>query len=686
MTYLVKEMEEFCAKRRLEQEPKAEISAGPDPLVFVNSDISLESVRLHLARYSIKDLRQRVGTMAGVIAAIAVVVTLGVWTWLDQHRYAELSSNSLDLFDGYPNWNIGKLYPRLLWTFDLRRDNVDPKSSLKSHQLVVTKPDDPATAISIALTKIGRAKFLFQIGRSAEATSAARSIIHADGVSKDDAYQAKDIIIASAQSQNGASIADLVNDEKIVATRALQRIAVIDPDLFAQMLTSGQKTTASKFDPEQVFPFFPSRCTGSVAGYVDRVFDREWSFTPPASDLLARTKCIPPTLKRDINWNHTNSSQAYLRRLLTPSQDGGALAAGLEKFVVELVNGGADDLSGGRTPSARLSNALDAAVVFDNPQFQCSESLSALIRKLSSLPHDAYEGVSIATYLIKYCGGRGIKSSGGDNLVIDSKDSPIDVPLTALDASSIRKLETEAPAIVLPLVTYQFAMGLRESDKLELIYAMPDLPESAKLLQTAANSTDEDVQTAALLWVLKHRPAEINSMIEKPGLLLLDHSLLLISVFARADKTVFQTLKSHVPNSNAAGPYWAITWGDFDAAIAAITKPDAEDRKNAYECLAFRNDLKLIRDHVIAANNRFYSDVVSHIDRAILEHDRIESDIRETPAPLKVWRAGVDYTETFGGKLLIASLIPDPDLRFRETIKFGPLSRGDDADSLLRPQ
>ena len=75
-----------------------------------------------------------------------------------------------------------------------------------------------------------------------------------------------------------------------------------------------------------------------------------------------------------------------------------------------------------------------------------------------------------------------------------------------------------------------------------------------------------------------------------------------------------------------------------------------------------------------------------HVDRAILEHNRVESDIRETPAPLKVWRAGVDYTETFGGKLLITSLIRDPDLRFRGTIKFGLLSRGDDADSLLRPQ
>jgi Caspase domain len=692
LAFLTNEMEKLFSGRLAglkKQEPKAEVSAGPDPLVFVNSDISLESVRLHLARFSIKDLRQRLVGISCAVAGIAIAVALGIWTWLDQHTYAQFRADGVELLNGYPGWQLLEWYPKPLWGFNFPRSEIDAQSLLgRSKPLVMLKQDDPTAAIANNLTEIGRAKFAAQLGRNVEAATAARLILRASGISKDVGYDAKDIIIASAAVGDGASIADLAGDEKLVATRVLQRIAIIDSNLFEQMLASEQTRDPNRFDQEQVFPFVAATCSGQISAYVDRLFGKEWSFTPYTADLIARTRCVTALLTAKLDWNHVTASQAYLRRLLMPPQEDHDLIGGFEQFVAELLAGTATKGFDIRRPSARLGSALDAAVAFDRPSFGCSQNLMDLLRKFSESPDSlASEGANVAAYFAKYCRGQGIKASGESELEIDVGAGHIAVPLRTLDANTILALESVAPATIMPLVTYQFAVDLRDADKLELIFATPDLPASIKLLENAAGAPDEDVQAAALLWVFHHRRADLVPMMQRLGSRLLDQTILRISVPANTDQAAFAALKSYalITPSRTLRTCWTTMWGALEEAVDEITKPSVQERRNAFECLSFRNDLRSIHGRVAAASNPYYTDVLAHIDRAILEHNRLFADMAAIPAPLKAWRAGIDYTETFGGKLVLISSVPGLDLRLRETIKFGPLSRHDNEEGLVRP-
>jgi hypothetical protein len=172
----------------------------------------------------------------------------------------------------------------------------------------------------------------------------------------------KDIIIATAG--DGASIADLAGDERLVATRALQRIAIIDPKLFEEMLDSEKLADLRRFDQELVFPFFPAACSGSVPGYVDRVLG-EWAFNPYAADLIARTKCVPGSLAAPVDWDRITATQAYLRRLVTPPLADDVLLGGFAAFVEKLAAGGGEVASAAPDAITRLGNGLDAAVAFD---------------------------------------------------------------------------------------------------------------------------------------------------------------------------------------------------------------------------------------------------------------------------------------------------------------------------------
>jgi hypothetical protein len=694
LAFLTNEMEKLFSDRLAglkKQEPKAEISAGPDPLVFVNSDISLESVRLHLARFSIKDVRQRLVHISCAAVGIVIAVALGIWTWLDQHTYAQFRADGVELLKGYPGWQLFGLFPEPLWGFNLQLNEIDGQSLLgRSRPLVMLKQDDPTAAIARNLTEIGRAKFAAQLGRNAEAATIARSILRAGGISKDVGYDAKDIIIASAAAGHGASIASLANDEKLVATRALQRIAIIDPNLFEQMLASDQTRDANRFDQEQVFPFVAAACSGLISAHIDRLFAKEWSFTPYAADLIARTRCVPAPLRAKVDWNHVTATQAYLRRLLVPPQADYDLMEGFEQFVAELLAGTATKDFDIRRPSARLGSALDAAVAFDRPSFGCSQNLVGLLRKFAEPPDGLdSEAVSIAAYLARYCGRQGIpiRASEKSDLEIDLGAVRMTVPLQILDAKAIQAFVSLSPATMLPLVTYQIVADLRGADKLESIFAAPDLPASVKLLETAAAAPDEDVQAAALLWVFHHRPTDLVPMIQGLGSLLLHQAILRISVSAHADEAAYVTLKAHALNapSKKLRACWTVVWGTLEETVKEITKPAVQDRRDAFECLSFRDDLRSIRGRVASTNDPFYTDVLARINRAILEHDRLVADMAATPAPLKAWRAGIDYTETFGGKLLLISSAPGLDLRLRDTIKYGPLSRQDDEGGLVRP-
>ena len=476
-------------------------------------------------------------------------------------------------------------------------------------------------------------------------------------------------IIAAASEGDGVSILDLVNDEKLVSTRVLQRIAVIDPPLFEKLLGSREMLDLNKFDQELVFPRFPHTCTGPISAYVERLLGKEWAFNPYAADLVARTRCVPTALGTPVDWKHVESTQIYLRRLLSPSQNGDNIVAGFDQLVEEL-SAEVDDANvpGLLDPHSLLENALDAAVAFDRPEFSCSQKLLDLIRRFSEQPHGLKQE-SVTAYLARYCLAQALTIKvAADELEISLGAAMlVTVPLQALDAKTIQALASVSTGTMNPLLTYQIAGNFRAADKLQSIFATPDLPASVNLLEGAAAAQEEDTQAAALLWVFYNRRAELVPMVERLGSTLLGNAILRLSTAAHSDQTIFVALERFAldsPNSKLR-TCWTTIWGPPDKAISKITEPALEERKVALGCLSFRGDLSSIRSRVAGSDSGFYSDVLARVDQACIEHDRLVADINSTPAPLKKWRAGIDFTETQGGKLLLAALVTDPELMLR---------------------
>jgi Caspase domain len=677
LAYLVNEMRKLFRGRLAglkEQEPKAEISAGDDPLVFVNSDISLESVRLNLARFSVKDLRRRLLGLSLTVVGMVVAMMLVAWTWLDQHKFARVQGDGVALLAGYPEWKLLG-FPDPIWEFDLRNIDINALSSLgRSQPLVLLKRDDPGIVIAGDLTDIGRARLAMQLGQNREATTIARSILRSpDGISKNIAYDAKDVIIAAASTGDGASIAGFVNDDKLVTTRALQRIATIDPKRLEKILAAPDMVDPARFDQELVFPSIPAVCTNLISAYLDRLLGNEWVFNPYAADLVARTRCVPRSLADPVNWKRITGTQAYLRRLLSSPRQDYDVAAGFDQLVNELSSGiamdGADHIV---DPAFALGNAFDAAVAFDRPVFKCTQNLLDLINKYSDQPDglDLTKEASTAAYLAKYClkEGLAVKASAIGELEISLGTAVrVTVPLQALDANTIQALLSVSAATMVPLVTYQIAGDFRGADKLESIFATPDLPVSVKLLEAAVAAQEEDVQAAALLWVFHHRRADLVPLVQRLGSLLRDTAVLRASIAAHSDHAVFAALEGYALNVPSAElkTCWTTMWGTLDEAVERVTQAVLKERKEAFKCLSFRDDLLLLRDQIVRADNFFGADVIARVDSAIAEHDRLAVDIEATPTPLKKWRAEIDYTESRGGKLLLAALVPDPLLRLR---------------------
>jgi hypothetical protein len=152
------------------------------------------------------------------------------------------------------------------------------------------------------------------------------------------------------------------------------------------------------------------------------------------------------------------------------------------------------------------------------------------------------------------------------------------------------------------------------------------------VLEGVAAAPDEDAQAAALLWVFYYRRTELVPMVRRLESLLLDPTVLRISVAAHSDEGRLSALEAYA--LNAPRPKlrtcWTAVWGTLEAAVEAVIRPSMENRKEAFTCLSFRSDLPSVLSQVAISNHPFYADVLARIKRTVLEHDRLSADMTDT--------------------------------------------------------
>jgi hypothetical protein len=143
-TYLhdsVLEYREINHPRLPLQEPVFAGSYLRDPLLFVHGKLSRARLVVRTRRYSKDYLRRVLLRSAGAVAAIGALAVGSYWTYLDQHEFARLTDTGLEVWHGHPTLQ-GFGLPRLVWTYDVGREEVSADSPLTSGAALVAAPGD----------------------------------------------------------------------------------------------------------------------------------------------------------------------------------------------------------------------------------------------------------------------------------------------------------------------------------------------------------------------------------------------------------------------------------------------------------------------------------------------------------------------------------------------------------------
>ena len=132
--------EDFEGKYR-DIPPQQPLFAGlyaSNPLLFVNTEVTLAHVELKRARYSAQYVRRQVRFWAAAIACSALLLVTGYWIWLDQHVYLEADNGYVRVMAGYPGLS-GFGFPRLIFETDITTDLLDRRSPLVDGNTVVAQ-------------------------------------------------------------------------------------------------------------------------------------------------------------------------------------------------------------------------------------------------------------------------------------------------------------------------------------------------------------------------------------------------------------------------------------------------------------------------------------------------------------------------------------------------------------------
>lgn len=179
-TYLHDSVLEHRETKYPQLPPQEPVFAGSylrDPLLFVHGKLSRARLVIRTRRYSKEYLRR---TLLRSAAAAAVVVAVSVgsyWAYLDQREFARLTEAGLEVWKGHPTFQ-GFGLPRLIWTFDVGRDEVSPDSPLaRGDAISAAAPPGVLSLVPSQLNDLGQVRWTWSNGDRQVARERLRAIV-----------------------------------------------------------------------------------------------------------------------------------------------------------------------------------------------------------------------------------------------------------------------------------------------------------------------------------------------------------------------------------------------------------------------------------------------------------------------------------------------------------------------------
>lgn len=251
------------------QEPMATASYARDPLLFLHAGLTLAQVRVRTQRYSRRQVRAML--LRGLLgaAAAAGIAVLGLWVYLAGHHFLRMDDGVLALYRGHPGLRV-LAYPRLVWQYDVRADEIEPSSPLAAARpLLSAWGQDFREQPRRHLTGAGRARWLIGEDRPQEARTELAALM-ADPRHAEQGPHAALLAIAIATADEAALLEALARSPRPeVGTAAVARLMQVAPERGAAVAEAMGFGLGTRGVHLQVMAELPPGCPAATQRYLD---------------------------------------------------------------------------------------------------------------------------------------------------------------------------------------------------------------------------------------------------------------------------------------------------------------------------------------------------------------------------------------------------------------------------------
>ena len=298
------------------QEPIAAASFARDPLLFLHLELTLQQVDVRIQRYSRQQVSAILRRAASLTAGFVVIGGLTFWSFLAGHHYLSVQDETISLYRGHPAFRaLG--YPRLVWQYDVRLDELDAASPLAHGQAVVSSWNaEFGGKLLEHLNAVGKARWLIGDKKPAEARPVLDEVV-ADARNTAAWSKAAQMWAHIAEAADASKLEELArSDQADVATLALLRLLTVAPDAGARVATQMGYADGRRGVHLQVLADLPPACPPGVQRYLEEFATASGTsqFARLVIDASLRTGCRPSlkALGRMNQAFHLRSVAAYL--------------------------------------------------------------------------------------------------------------------------------------------------------------------------------------------------------------------------------------------------------------------------------------------------------------------------------------------------------------------------------------
>ncbi len=279
------------------QEPVFAGVFSRDPLLFLHQQLTLSRVAVRTSRYSPAYLRRLVKRSIAGLAA-TVFFSLGtLYTFAEQHQFAQVDGGALALFQGYPGLSFFG-FPRRISSLDLGPGALRPGSPLKKPggALVASLQQPVLPSLLGQLEPPFRAQYLYSQGFDDDARREIRAFLHSGAERSEWHGAAVGLFAILAQDSDRPLLSSLLShprdDVRLPAFLGLLRL-----DRRRALPLASEIIASSVSNEAKIFDELSEPCDPLTQRFlIERLHGERW--LPDAKGILdaaLRTRC-PLTL------------------------------------------------------------------------------------------------------------------------------------------------------------------------------------------------------------------------------------------------------------------------------------------------------------------------------------------------------------------------------------------------------